>query len=228
MDPGPLRQLLVERKIATMSELKAVLGTEVDMTVFRRLRKLNYRSSYSHRGKYTSDETAEFDDLCLRVVSVRQVLALKVPLRTVPALAPPERVGYGRGIAKLDFNAMTDQQLVRIETDEHPYGAAFRRSTASLTSVRPGLNWDGDSPSLEMSRVGLFGIAAYQLVGSILGGGPEIFDCHNCGEWTVAVRRRRTGDHHYCDKEECRRAGNAERKRRSRARHHRHDPEGTE
>ncbi len=45
MDPGPLRQLLVERKIATMSELKAVLGTEVDMTVFRRLRKLNYRSS---------------------------------------------------------------------------------------------------------------------------------------------------------------------------------------
>jgi len=66
MDPEPLRQLLVERKIATMSELKAVLDTEADMTVFRRLRELNYRSSYSHRGKYyTLDETAEFDDLGL-------------------------------------------------------------------------------------------------------------------------------------------------------------------
>ena len=66
MDPAPLRQLLVERTIATMEELKVALATQVDMTVFRRLRELNYRSSYSHRGKYyTLDETAEFDDLGL-------------------------------------------------------------------------------------------------------------------------------------------------------------------
>ena len=72
MDAEPLRHLLIERKIATMSELKSALGTAVDMTVFRRLRELDYRSCYSHRGKYyTLDEVAEFDALglwCFRSV----------------------------------------------------------------------------------------------------------------------------------------------------------------
>lgn len=62
MDAEWLRQLLLQRKIATMPELKAALGTEVDLTVFRKLRVLAYHSSYSHRGKYyTLDEIARFD-----------------------------------------------------------------------------------------------------------------------------------------------------------------------
>jgi len=72
VDAEAVRQLLVECKIATMPQLKSVLGTEVDMTVFRRLRELAYHSSYSHRGKYyTLDAVAEFDDLglwCFRSV----------------------------------------------------------------------------------------------------------------------------------------------------------------
>ena len=72
MDAEAVRQLLVECNIATMPQLKSVLGTEVDMTVFRRLRELAYHSSYSHRGKYyTLDAVAEFDDLglwCFRSV----------------------------------------------------------------------------------------------------------------------------------------------------------------
>lgn len=49
-------------KIATMPELKRALGTEVDVTVFRKLKQLAYRTSYSHRGSYyTLDETAHFD-----------------------------------------------------------------------------------------------------------------------------------------------------------------------
>jgi hypothetical protein len=49
-------------KIATMPELKRALGTEVDVTVFRKLKRLAYRTSYSHRGSYyTLDETARFD-----------------------------------------------------------------------------------------------------------------------------------------------------------------------
>jgi hypothetical protein len=63
MDAGLLRQLLLQRKIATLPELKAVLGTEVDLTVFRKLRELAYHSSYSHRGKYyTLEEIARFDE----------------------------------------------------------------------------------------------------------------------------------------------------------------------
>jgi len=47
-----LVRLLRRRKVATMRELKAALGTTVDVTVFRKLKELPYRSSYSHGGSY--------------------------------------------------------------------------------------------------------------------------------------------------------------------------------
>jgi hypothetical protein len=57
-----LAKTLRRCKIATMPELKRALGTEVDVTVFRKLKQLAYRTSYSHRGSYyTLDETAHFD-----------------------------------------------------------------------------------------------------------------------------------------------------------------------
>ncbi|PYT27593.1 MAG: hypothetical protein DMG57_17745 [Acidobacteria bacterium] len=57
-----LAKALRRSKIATMPELKKALGTEVDVTVFRKLKQLAYRTSYSHRGSYyTLDETAHFD-----------------------------------------------------------------------------------------------------------------------------------------------------------------------
>lgn len=61
-----MHQFLLRRKIATMTDLKDVLGTRVDVTVFRKLREFDYHSSYSHRGKYyTLDEVARFDDMGL-------------------------------------------------------------------------------------------------------------------------------------------------------------------
>ena len=58
-----LEKLLKKRTVATMSELKAALGTEADITVFRKLRQLAYLSSYSHRGAfYTLRELAQFDE----------------------------------------------------------------------------------------------------------------------------------------------------------------------
>ena len=57
-----LAKALRQSKIATMPELKRALGTEVDVTVFRKLKQLAYRTSYSHRGSYyTLHETAHFD-----------------------------------------------------------------------------------------------------------------------------------------------------------------------
>lgn len=54
--------LLRRRTIATMDELKAALGSSVDMTVFRKLRTLSYLASYSHRGRfYALQEAAAFD-----------------------------------------------------------------------------------------------------------------------------------------------------------------------
>ena len=57
-----LAQALRRSKIATMADLKKALGTSVDVTVFRKLKQLAYRTSYSHRGSYYAlDETARFD-----------------------------------------------------------------------------------------------------------------------------------------------------------------------
>lgn len=57
-----IRSWLLAHKVATLPELKQALGTEVAMTVFRKLRELGYHSSYSHRGQYyTLEEIARFD-----------------------------------------------------------------------------------------------------------------------------------------------------------------------
>jgi hypothetical protein len=58
-----IARLLRRRTIATMDELKAALGSSVDMTVFRKLRSLAYLASYSHRGKYYAlEEATRFDE----------------------------------------------------------------------------------------------------------------------------------------------------------------------
>lgn len=58
-----LEKFLITKKISTLSEMKDVLGTEVDMTVFRKLKKLSYLSSYSHGGSYyTLEKIIQFDE----------------------------------------------------------------------------------------------------------------------------------------------------------------------
>jgi hypothetical protein len=47
-----LRARLLRSKIATLDELKQALGSTVDVTVFRKLKPLDYLASYSHRGRY--------------------------------------------------------------------------------------------------------------------------------------------------------------------------------
>jgi hypothetical protein len=57
-----LRQYLLQAKIATLDELKRVLGTPVDLTVFRKLKQLDSLTSYSHRARYyTLRQVARFD-----------------------------------------------------------------------------------------------------------------------------------------------------------------------
>jgi hypothetical protein len=60
------RNIFAERKIATIDELKKCLGTDARMTVFRTLRRLEYYSSYSDRGRfYTIRGIPVFDRLGL-------------------------------------------------------------------------------------------------------------------------------------------------------------------
>jgi len=54
--------LFRSQTLATMGQMKRALGTRVDMTVFRKLREIDYLASYSHRGRfYTLKKLAEFD-----------------------------------------------------------------------------------------------------------------------------------------------------------------------
>ena len=58
-----LREFLRVKKIATLPELQQALGAAAEITVFRKLKELSYRSSYSHRGRYyTLREIARFED----------------------------------------------------------------------------------------------------------------------------------------------------------------------
>lgn len=65
-DPDTLRRHLRKHKIATLPELKRILGATADLTVFRKLKLLDYLSSYTHSGRYyTLPSIAGFDDLGL-------------------------------------------------------------------------------------------------------------------------------------------------------------------
>jgi hypothetical protein len=65
-DPQVLRKHLLRHKIATLPELKNAIGTTTDLTVFRKLKLLDYLSSYTHRGRYYAlRDVARFDDIGL-------------------------------------------------------------------------------------------------------------------------------------------------------------------
>src|SRR5258708_39821081 len=65
-DFSVIRQHLRRRKIASLPELKQVLGTATSLTVFRKLKQLHYLSCYTHRGGYyTLPGIARFNDLGL-------------------------------------------------------------------------------------------------------------------------------------------------------------------
>jgi hypothetical protein len=57
-----LLQFLRRSRIATLPQLKQALGTDADITVFRKLKELSYHTSYSHRGRfYTLAQIPDFD-----------------------------------------------------------------------------------------------------------------------------------------------------------------------
>src|ERR1700686_5206837 len=58
----PLLRLLQAKKIAPLPDLQHALGSQVPLTMFRKLKELGSRTSYSHRGRfYTLDRIARFD-----------------------------------------------------------------------------------------------------------------------------------------------------------------------
>jgi len=64
--PDALRRLIKRLSIADMAALFETLGTRSRMTVFRRLKEIGYRSSFTHSGRfYTLADVPVFDELGL-------------------------------------------------------------------------------------------------------------------------------------------------------------------
>ncbi len=90
-----ISKLLRKQKIATLPEMMEALGTDARRTVFRKLKQLPYRTSYSHRGRYyTLDELARFDEMGLW--SCRQIWfsVYGTLLSTAAAIVEDSELGY--------------------------------------------------------------------------------------------------------------------------------------
>lgn len=107
--------LFCDRKIATMPELKAALGTNVDMTIFRKLKELHYRSSYSQRGKYyTLDRIAEFDQKGLWFHDQARFSQRGSLLNTVDYFVTSSVIGYTVGELDEELQIETQESLLRL------------------------------------------------------------------------------------------------------------------
>jgi len=91
----PLQDLLQRRLALTLPEMKATLGTPVDMTVFRKLATLDYLTSYSHRGSYYAlKSTARFDAQGLWTARGAWFSRRGTLVHTVEALVKESPAGY--------------------------------------------------------------------------------------------------------------------------------------
>src|SRR5260370_4434138 len=121
-----LRSLLLRNQIATLDELKQALGTPVDVTIFRKLKLLDYLTSYSHRGRYyTLREVALFDDHGLwsqaevwfsrfgTLLATAEGFVHRSPRRYFAAeLAPALHVGVQDALHQLTQQGRVSRQIV--------------------------------------------------------------------------------------------------------------------
>lgn len=121
-DPEALRGFVQQHKIATLQEFKDSLGTTSTMTVFRKLKALGYRTSYSHRGQYyTLDEIAEFDDQGLW--SCRSVWFSTDGnlLHTAKRLARESEAGFTAAELEHRLHVSTKEALLKLVRDRELY-----------------------------------------------------------------------------------------------------------
>ena len=124
-----LHNYLENNMIASMEELKIVLGTDVNKTVFRKLKKLSYQSSYSHRGKYyTADAIADFNALGLWSYNNIYFSKYGTLLDTVKFFIENSEAGYSvRGLDNI-LHVSTKEALLNIYKKE----AIYRKKIAGL------------------------------------------------------------------------------------------------
>jgi hypothetical protein len=112
----------MRNKIATMEQLKKVLGTDVNMTVIRKLKELSYISSYSNRGKYyTLDEIAEFDKRGLWSFETAMFSRYGTLVNTVKAFVEGSEDGFSTGELEMLLKVDPKESLLNLFRKEEIY-----------------------------------------------------------------------------------------------------------
>lgn len=110
-----LLTLLKKEKIANIEELKSALGTNSSMTIFRKLKELNYLSSCSHSGKYyTLKQIAKFDNDGLWPYKSVLFSLYGTLAETIRVLVDQSDKGYTAGEVEKLLNVKPNEPLLRL------------------------------------------------------------------------------------------------------------------
>jgi len=114
-----LRKYLKTHIVATLPELKEILGTVVDKTVIRKLKELSYIKSYSHAGSYYSlPKLAQFDKQGLWFVGSVRFSQKSTLLETLETFVIKSENGYfAHELKEFLFVSVKETLLRLIRTD---------------------------------------------------------------------------------------------------------------
>jgi len=110
-----IEQLLLNNVIATMPEIKKVLGTKSYKTALRKMKQLSYLSSYSHGGAYyTLQRIARFDTLGLWSYEEVHFSKLGTLMSTVAHFVNTSEDGYFASELELLLHVGVKMTLARL------------------------------------------------------------------------------------------------------------------
>ena len=115
-------KLLLKRRIATLTELKTALGTNATMTIFRKLKQLEYLSSCSHSGKYyTLKRIATFNEEGLWFCNSVLFSSHGSLKETIKALIENSQQGYTAIEIEQMLGIQPNGSLVELASDKTVY-----------------------------------------------------------------------------------------------------------
>lgn len=107
---------LKNKKIATIEDLKIALNTQSRMTVFRWLRKMDYISSCSHRGKYYSlQQLAKYNQYGLWIYKTVLFSEYGTLKKTLEVLISKSEKGYTASELNKFLNIKVDDALLELQ-----------------------------------------------------------------------------------------------------------------
>ncbi len=107
---------LNNNKIATIEDLKIALNTQSRMTVFRWLRKMDYISSCSHRGKYYSlQQLAKYNQYGLWIYKTVLFSEYGTLKKTLEILISKSEKGYTASELNKFLNIKVDDALLELQ-----------------------------------------------------------------------------------------------------------------